>query len=170
MLLSELTCTCVSLHNDHMKRSLSELYICYYLLEILTSPVVLLSKKEHRVWEPDLLPKCHISWIIRPWEKCINLLILNVVYHHSNISEFILHLWDFVLYVYQFSVRRNIYEKIYEILMGLTVKLCIWKAEWNYSDNFNVSLELQALIDIFLYVFSRYNVRTDQPTWPSILF
>ena len=48
-LLSELTCTCVSLRNNRMNRSLSELCIYYYLLEILTSPVVLLSKKEHSV-------------------------------------------------------------------------------------------------------------------------
>jgi len=88
-----------------------------------------------------------------------------------NLSEFmLLYLLDFVLYVYQLSVRRNICEKMYEILIGLAIKLCRWKAEWNYSDNVNASLELQTLIDICLYVFSGYNMRTDQPTWPSVLF
>jgi len=49
MLLSELTCICVSLRNDHMNGPISELCIHYYLLEVLTSPVVLLPKKEHSV-------------------------------------------------------------------------------------------------------------------------
>jgi len=107
--MSELACICVSLRDDHMNRSLSDLCIYYYLLEILTSPIVLLPKKNIAFGELDLLPKRRISSIIRPWAKCINLLILNAVHHHPNLSEFmLLYLLEFVLYVYQFSVRRNI--------------------------------------------------------------
>lgn len=89
-LLCELTCACVKLRNNQVNRSLSESCIYYYALQVLTSSTVLFKKKRtQRFGGTGFVAETSHFSIIRRWAKCINLLILNVVHRHPNLSEFI---------------------------------------------------------------------------------